>query len=384
MPTPPTLDIALRNNTSSDTVYAYVTGRAIDHNNAWFLLQRDGRTPYYPFPPSQDGAPLEQDCAVRLGPPGSTITVTVPHLAGARIWVSVDKELIFKLNRGPALVEPSATNPSDPNINTNWGFAEFTYNDWEVFANITYVDFVSVPMSLSLTSTTGATQHVAGIPANGLDMICAWLRAQDLRDNAGWSSLIVYQNGRNLRVLSPNLGMVMNPLLFQDYYKPYVDLCYQRWATTTLSVNTQGSAGVINGTVVNGVLVLGSHVFSKPSAGDIFSCNTGPFAHTGDITRDNLSARLSAGFNRSTLHVDDTIPDSPPVYFDHPITNHYARIVHEVNLDGRGYAFPYDDVGPVDGMDQSGAVRHWSPKVLTVGIGGNGASAIGRGIRAEL
>jgi hypothetical protein len=49
--TAPTLGIDLQNNTGSNTVYAYVTGQALDHGNALFLLQADGQTPYYPASP---------------------------------------------------------------------------------------------------------------------------------------------------------------------------------------------------------------------------------------------------------------------------------------------------------------------------------------------
>ena len=115
-----TLNIALQNQTTSSTVYAYITGQAIDNNNALFLLQSDGKTQYYPTSPSSTGAPLAENCAIPLGAPGNTVTVTVPHLAGSRIWFSVDNTLTFLLNPGPALVEPSVTNPSDPNISTSW------------------------------------------------------------------------------------------------------------------------------------------------------------------------------------------------------------------------------------------------------------------------
>ena len=115
-----TLNIALQNQTTSSTVYAYITGQAIDSNNALFLLQSDGKTAYYPTSPSSTGAALAENCAIPLGAPGNAVTVTVPHLAGSRIWFSIDNTLTFLLNPGPALVEPSVTNPSDPNIHTSW------------------------------------------------------------------------------------------------------------------------------------------------------------------------------------------------------------------------------------------------------------------------
>lgn len=49
---------------------------------------------------------------------------------------------------------------------------------------------------------------------------------------------------------------------------------------------------------------------------------------------------------------------------------HYARIVHEANIDKHGYAFPYDDVTPDGGVPQEGAVFSFSPQSLTVTVGG--------------
>src|SRR2546429_6554566 len=102
-----TLNIVFQNNTSSSTVYAYITGQAINHGNALCLLSSDGRTPYYPTSPPSIGSPLGADCAIRLGGPNSTTNVVIPQIAGGRIWFSVDRPLVFLLNPGPALVEPS-------------------------------------------------------------------------------------------------------------------------------------------------------------------------------------------------------------------------------------------------------------------------------------
>jgi hypothetical protein len=85
-----------------------------------------------------------------------------------------------------------------------------------------------------------------------------------------------------------------------------------------------------------------------------------------------ITARLAAAFNRSTLLVDSHQPDGEVVsnYYKTTPTNHYSRIVHAANTDGRGYAFPYDDVGPSGGQDQSGSVSDGSPGLWTVSVGG--------------
>lgn len=97
------------------------------------------------------------NCAIPLGAFSLTVTVTIPKIAGGRIWFSIDEPLAFLVNLGLALAEPSVTNYSDPDINISWAFCEFTYNGAQLFANTSYVDFVSKPVSLTLTNTSGGT-----------------------------------------------------------------------------------------------------------------------------------------------------------------------------------------------------------------------------------
>ncbi|KAH6695911.1 glucanase B [Leptodontidium sp. MPI-SDFR-AT-0119] len=290
-----TLNINLK-NTTSGTVYAYVTGRSINNNNALCLMKANGREPYYPASPPTTQSPLA--------------------LAAARIWFSINSPLIFLLNPGPGLVEPSVTNPSDPNINSLWGFCELTLNSQQLYANISYVDFVSIPISLSLTNASGKTQQVNGIPKDGLD---------------------TSSTGQVLRALSPNLGIVMNPSLFYGYFEPYVNLA---------------GFGVVEGTVSGNLLNFsGLASYFKPSTRDIFSCSTGPFVTNTDATR-GLTPRLAAALNRSTLLSSSFEPA--------------AQAIHTANLDTRGYAFPYDDVAPSGGLDQSGSVFDPDPSLLTI------------------
>ncbi|KAK5166955.1 uncharacterized protein LTR77_007684 [Saxophila tyrrhenica] len=373
------LEIALHNNTNSSTVYASITGQAIDRNNALFLLSSDAETPYYPSSPSATGTKLAQDISIQLGRPGNTVYATIPRLAGGRIWFSIDRPLVFALNPGPGLVEPSIFNNADPNHSTNFGFAEFTFNSFQIFANISYVDFVGLPVALSLEDTNGSTQHVSGIGANGLETIAQGLRAQTAKDGRRWSSLIVPRNnGQTLRVLSPNSAILLNPSFFQTYWTDYVNAVYDRYASQRLTIDTQASYGRVSGQVVNGNLNFGAGgTFPRPTAADIFSCSSGPFATGSNAEANAIIPRLAAAFNRSTLLVSSEQPDGvgPKRYYREATTNHYARIVHAANLDGHGYAFPYDDVTPTGGVPQEGAVFSYSPALMTVSVGGRHAHA---------
>jgi Beta-1,3-glucanase/Carbohydrate binding module (family 6) len=366
-----TLDVLLK-NTTSGTLYAFVKGNL---NGQLCIIQSDGRTQYFPPSPSNTVQPLAVDCAISVGPPGSTKTLQIPQLSASRIYFSVDKPLRFFLNPGPALVEPSVTNASDPNLNTVWGFAELTLNSQQLYANISYVDFVSIPIALSLTNAAGQVKSVTGISRDGLNTVCNKLQQQHQSDGAGWDQLIVKTpSGQNLRALSPNLGRVAAAWLFNGYFEPYVSQVWEKYKITPLTVDTQSSFGVVNGQVSNNALTFaGLGSFAPPSTGDIFSNSTGPFV-TNTAAMAALTPRIAASLARSTLLLTDSIPEDPSFFYKNPITDHYSRILHEVNIDGRGYAFPYDDVMKSGGPDQSGAVFDPNPALLTITVGGDPGS----------
>ncbi|KAF4512675.1 hypothetical protein G6O67_000025 [Ophiocordyceps sinensis] len=377
-----TLDIVLRNETGSAQLYAHITG---SDTSGLVLIGADGKSTYRPVSPASTLQPLGADCSILVGGPGSSRTVKVPRMAGARIWFCKGRALTFLVNPGPALVEPSATNPTDANYNFDWGFCEFTWNQQELYVNVSYVDFVGLPISLRLATRDGQVKTVPGLPSDGLERVCGKLEQQARSDGKGWDKLVVRDagSGRVLRALSPNAGEVLTPDLFRGYYGAYVDAVWTKYAGEDLTVDTQFKWGRVKGRVnkADGKLTFagsgtegsGGGAFGKPSAADIFSCSTGPFAGGKGVTEEqlNIGARLAAALNRSTLLVDADQPGGEVVanYYREAVTNHFARICHETSVGGRGYAFPYDDVGPLGGRDQSGFVNDPNPRELAVCVG---------------
>lgn len=342
---PESLQFAITNTTSSSEVYAYITGIALQHDGRRFLLQSNGRDLYFPEAPSEILQPLAQDCAIPLGGPGNTINLTVPQVAGGRLWFSINGKLTFLLNPGPALVEPSVLNPSDPNSQVDFGFCEFTLNNDQIYANISYVDFVpSLPIALSLESADGSVQNVAGMAPDGLDRICDALKAQTAKDGKPWDKLIMQREGKNLRALNCTHGNAVGAS-FDGYYEPYVDQVWNKYASgqCCMKLNTQAAAGTLEGRVNNnGELVIGDEVFGKPNTNDVLGCNSGPFTTGPSPNRNAIIPRLAAAFVRSTLLCTEDHPSPPQTFYTQEPTNHYARIVHECQKDGKGYAFAYD------------------------------------------
>ncbi|MFB9903636.1 glycoside hydrolase family 64 protein [Allokutzneria oryzae] len=370
---PEKFTLRLVNNSGAGSAYAYVIGTTIEEPGKLIVVRPDGSS-YFPPNPSQEGTPLGEDCAIPLGASGSTKEIEVPRMKGARAYIVTDSKLDFFVNpgpSGPALVSPSFLNTSDANYKRNWSFAEFTFNDRELYANISYVDFVSIPIGISLTTLGGQEQKVAGLPGGALDSIAQELKAQAASEGTKWDQLIqTGPDGRPLRVVSAHYKAAE----FQGYLEGYIDEVWKKYEGATLTIDSQnGALGKVTGKVSGGRFTFSSgDSFGKPSTADVLSCDTGPFKIDQGATeiRKSIIPRLAAALNRTTLldNADQPQGEDAAKFYQKPRTNHYARIVHSKLPDNRGYAFPYDDVAPT-GKDFSGAVHAGDPKVLTVAFG---------------
>ncbi|KAK0619500.1 hypothetical protein B0T14DRAFT_209513 [Immersiella caudata] len=365
-------------------LYAYITGLSLPSMRR--LILTPSGTPYLPPSPSKILQPFPPciEPAIPLGPPGTTTALTLPQLAGGRIYFSSGpRKLTFLLNPGgpgggAALVEPSVLNPTDLNSDIDFGFCEFTLNDAQLFANISYVDFVSrIPISLRLETARGDVQSVSGTGVDGLERVAEGLREQSRKDGMPWEKLVVYskEDGKPLRVLSPMHGGAVGAR-FEGYFEGLVEAAWERYRKERLRINTQMARGVVEGWVEGSEMVIGSERFGKPTTADILGCNSGPFTTGPSPLRNAIIPRLAAAFERGCICDVAEHPSHPRTFYkcDGGPTNHYARIVHECNLDGKGYAFAYDDVQPDGGEDQSGKVNAGDPKVFVVAVGGGGLS----------
>lgn len=376
------LGFAFINHLPSNNVHAYFTG--MDVNGKAVMLQPDG-TFYYPNANgAQVPAPVTANIAIPLGGQGSTTTIKLPdYLRSARVWFS-DGTLQFYVVAGgggmTSLVMPSSVNAADPSNGVNWGFIELDNEEATgLYVNVSYVDFVGMALGISLATSDGApAQSAKGLPHGGFDMVCADLKAQAAIDGAPWDKLCqVNSNGAYLRAIAPPDYISANPSAFSNYWTSYIDQVYAKYTNEVLVIDTQAGPGKVNCQVQGGVFTCAGdeYTYAKPSAMDIFGCNSGPFAAPPGGSSDVHKAvvpRLCAAFNRSEFlvsggNVEPSVSSSQ--YYTTSPTNHYSRIVHKYEVDGRGYAFSYDDVNP-SGENQSGELSSTAATVLTVTIGG--------------
>lgn len=279
------------------------------------------------------------------------------------------------------MVLPSPVNPSDASAAVNWGFLELTYTASGLFVNLSYVDFVGLALGMKLADQAGGSAvSIDGLPSNALTSICNALAAQTKVDGFEWGSLCLEDdNGKVLRVLSPSQYISSHDSAFTSLWSGYIDKVWQQYQNQALTIDTQAGAGKVACQVSasDGLLHCAgsSSTYAKPSAQDIFGCNSGPFSIGGSANDVHLAVvpRLCAAFHRSTflLSGGNVQPSLPPSsYYGDAETNWYSKIVHSFESDGKGYAFAYDDVRPTGGMDVSGTAASSKPGVLSVFVGG--------------
>lgn len=350
------------------------------------------------------------------------------YSAGGRIYVS-DDTLRFGTNEGGStagFVTPSASNMGLPEYNRTWQFIEFTWTQGRFWINLSNMDLISVPLGLTVTSKppVSTSTTVPGLVSNATALVCEALTEQANKDRYNWKDLCIWDGDGNLvRVISPGQFLSLNatdPL--NSYYDTYVDAVWDHYNKTNLTIYTQDSnpqATNVSGPHKGNKTALGEYVtcrvddtemlncynptsgksyaFLKPTTKEIFGCiqdgNTFQvfFDGTSDWIQPEIVPRLCAAFHRSTLlrPGGDSQPylngtntaddyycqnDDMNLYCTNNITNHYARIVHEYEVEGMGYAFAYDDTNPIaDDLDNAsanaaGVISDPSPALILITV----------------
>ncbi len=268
---------------------------------------------------------------------GGDTTLALPHMSG-RLYVALGGKLKMKAVTdgagNAALAYPAGWVSTDPNYPLVHDCMEFTHNDAGMFCNTTMVDMFSVPMSIRLT---GEADQTTGTISDG-----GRQRAFDtLAGTEGFDRLV---DADGLRVVAPGHGLDAG-LFDSAYLDGYVDEVWSAYAGRDLRVTT--NAGTFTGRVAGDRLAFtgpADVAFDRPSTRDVLFCD-GTLAAPNDGTTGPVAAVLGAALNRSTLrdHADQPVTDAA-AFYGTDISNHYARVMHEVSADGRAYGFAFDDV----------------------------------------
>ena len=367
---PAILPVSVTNSTGrGEATYLYVIGVQLSSGRLGYVNQGGAFTPWSggQIPPSP--AP---DVAIPGPGNGGTATINFPRGFSGRVYFSFGEKIKFFLTPD-GLVQPAPWAGGDANRNILFDWSEFTYNDAGLWLNSSQVDMFAIPHAVTVTGANGATKRTGDVVNNGRNAIIDGIRAQ-----AGWANTVFTRSdGTVLRVLSPGKAAEAG-LMSSTYYQSYITSAWNAYAGKTLTVVPFGDQPAIkyfgrtSGNVMNFTNTSGQQVasFNKPSDSSVWGC-AGDLPAPNDQVVGPISRTLCAALNRGTLGTLDTQPttNAGDFYRNNP-ANQYARIIHANMVDGKAYAFPFDDVGAFESLVHDGDPRSAGIILSPFGAGG--------------
>ncbi|MEV4702380.1 glycoside hydrolase family 64 protein [Actinoplanes sp. NPDC049316] len=288
---------------------------------------------------------------------GASKTIGVPRGLSGRMYMSFGDKLDFKLSQDGGLVQPAPWAAGDANSDILFDWSEFTFNDAGVFLNSSQVDMFAVPHEVSVTGSDSRTQATGELKPGGRGAVVDAMKA-----DPEFAKLVqTRDDGTVLRVLSPGKG-ADGGSFDPDYLASYIDEAWAAYATTDLVVKPFADQPdkVFKGRTAGDVMTFtdgsGAQVatFTKPSTANVWGCD-GNLGAPNDLVVGPIARSLCAALQRTTLGSQPVEPSTDPsTFYRNDPTNEYAKVIHEQMVDGKAYAFAFDDVANQESLVHDG------------------------------
>jgi hypothetical protein len=294
-------------------------------------------------------------------------TLQLPPLYSGRMYVSLGSPLYIKIlddaNGNVGYAGPNPQNGTDPNININFDWYEFTYGGSDIYINTTQVDEFGFPMTQDIYSNGGTWHKQTGITQRRADLFSAY--ANEV------STAFQPVPASNYRIMAPAKGTFGAGQANGTYFDGYVNQMWTYYASNDLVVTVgarkfvgRAQSDVLVFTEVdqnNGAYVGGTYNVSKPTTQAVLE-GSGALA-TGNSMELAIEAQICAAFNRHVME-DVTKWSTPSAWYAASPSNEYARFWHDHGVSGLAYGFAYDDVA-----NASSTIYAPNPEHIVMGIG---------------
>jgi len=349
-----TIPLKISNNSGrSDAVYVYDLGTQLSTGRQGWA---DANGTFHAWPAGGNPPTAAPDASIAGPANGSTKTINIPQFSG-RLYFSYGQKLKFFVTTG-GLVQPDLANPTDPNQSILFNWSEYTLNPSGLWLNSTQVDMFSAPYAVGIKTGSGSTLSTGHLKAGGYNGFYTALAGQP----GGWANLIQRNSaGQILRALAPSHGIATGKLS-GSILSDYINRVWTRYTSATLTVTPDAGQptvkyfGRVGGSVMTFTNGSGATVtsFQKPDSDSVFGCYKNLDAPNN--VRGEISRTLCAGFNRGTLLTTANQPDNSAADFYQEVdSNQYARKIHAQMVNGKAYAFAFDDVGNFESLVNDGS-----------------------------
>ncbi|GIE36653.1 hydrolase [Actinoplanes italicus] len=350
---PELLPLTVTNDSGrGETVHLYVLGES--GGRLGYVTEAGTFTPW----PTGANPPVAAPDVSIAGPAdGASKTIQVPKGLSGRMYMAFGDKLDFRLAQDGGLVQPAPWAGGDANRDILFDWSEFTYNDAGVFLNSSQVDMFAVPHSVSVTGSNGGTLVTGELKPGGRDAVIDGLAA-----DADFAKLIQTRaDGTVLRVLAPGKGADAGGF-DPNYLAGYIDQAWAAYAGTDLTVRPfldqpgKVFTGRTSGDVLAFTDTTGAQVarFTKPTTAHVWGCD-GNLGAPNDLVVGPIARSLCAALTRGTLGTQAVEPSTDPAtFYRNEPTNEYAKLIHANMVDGKAYAFAFDDVANQESLVHSG------------------------------
>ncbi len=376
---PDRLPITVANTSGrSEQTYLYVLGTDLASGRLGWV---DAAGAFHAWPAGTNPPSPAPDASIAGPRDGADATLRVPRGFSGRVYFSFGAKLPFALTTG-GLVQPAPWAAGDPTRDLLFDWSEFTYNDAGLWLNSSQVDMFAVPHSVSVTGASGTTTTTGRLVANGRQAVI-----DAMRSDAAWARTVVTRaDGTVLRVLAPGKAASAG-LMSATFLDGYIASAWGSYTSRTLTVVPFGDrpdvryTGRTVGTSMTFTDGSGRQVasFARPSTSDVWGCD-GALHAPNDQVVGPIARTLCAALFRGTLGASTQEPvlDAAQYYRSSP-ANLYGRAVHAAMVDGRAYAFAFDDVGAHESLVHDGDPRGARIDLTAFVGGGSGGGGTGGG-----
>jgi hypothetical protein len=349
---PDLLPLTVTNNSGrGEAVHLYVLG--VSGGSLGYVNEAGAFTPWTGGTNPPTPAP---DVSIPGPANGSSKTIQVPKGLSGRMYMAFGDKLEFGLSQD-GLVQPAPWAGGDPNRNFLFDWSEFTYNDAGVWLNSSQVDMFAVPHSVDVTGSDGENSKTGLLKPGGRDAVIDGMQASE-----AFKGLVqTRDDGTVLRVLAPGKGADIGGFP-ADYLNPTIDAAWSAYASKDLTVRpfTEQPDLLFKGRTSGDVMTFtdssGAQVatFDKPSSANVWGCD-GNLGAPNDAVVGPIARSLCAALQRGTLGTQDIEPSTDPsTFYQNEPVNLYNKLVHENMVDGKAYAFAFDDVAAQESLVHSG------------------------------
>ncbi|MFR8767375.1 MAG: beta-1,3-glucanase family protein [Eubacterium sp.] len=294
--------------------------------------------------------------------------VYLPDIESGRMYLSYGEPVYVTFINGAdgkvGYAGPDLNNPSDPNSDVLFEFAEFTVTNKEYWGNTTRVDFFSFPVVTRLVGQGGFDNRPGDYPT--YDKTVGDIGTRDQIFNAwknsapaAWKSLY---DGK--RIMAPCKTTFNEGKENGHYFDNYINEFWNKYSNETLVFRCD--AGTFRGRVSGDHMTFtkdgdgGTYTIYKPTTQDVLE-GKGNF-NRGNSTELVIEAQLCAAFNRGVA-TDPANYQNPSAYYKNGTYNYYSKFLHERSVNNFSYGFCYDDVN-----DQSTLLHYTNPTALILDL----------------